>query len=228
MAVAPTIISFVANTQIKSADVNTNFTNLATWLSTNAVTADGQVPFTAAAPQCSVTPTIDDHLTRKGYVDARFAAKSGYQLFLNNAANVTLTAPVSGVAQETTLATVDSTTAIPVNATHPGLVLVATASCELRGGNGNATFLGTVEVSFDNGTTWETARRVNAVASVISPAAEGYGGLTVQTFASKASYTTASIVKARFKATQRASFSTQYSAESIQLALEVRREVPLA
>lgn len=224
MATAPIITSFVANTAIESAAVNTNFTNLATWLSTNAVTADGQVPFSAAAPQCSVTPTIDDHLTRKGYVDARFAARTGYQTFIANPSNVTFTAANT----EATLATVDSGAAIPVNATHGGLVLVATASCELLGGNGTTTFLGTVEVSFDNGTTWETARRISTVASVIAPDTQGYGGLAVQTFVKKDAYTTASIVKARFKGTQRAAYSTMYTAQNIQLALEVRREVPLA
>jgi hypothetical protein len=223
MAAAPSITTFVAGDPIESAPVNANFSNLASWLTTNAVTADGTVPFTVP-PQCSATPSIDDHLTRKAYVDVLSKSRTGYETFLATPANVTFSSG-GGV---TTLATVASDNAVPINTTNTGLVLVATASCEIVGANGNASFLGTLEVSFDNGTTWETARRVNATAVAVGSDPGGYGSLCVQTFAKKATYSTASVVKARFLAVQRSTNTNLYSAQNIQLALEVRREVPLA
>lgn len=221
------LTTFTANQPAVASEVNGNFSTIKNYVESNCIvknSAAGVTTFETVPSGPSIDPSSDNQFTRKAYVDKIKTARTGYQTFIQNAPDVVLAAS----AAETTLATVDSVTAIPTNAFQTGLVLVATASCELRGGNGGATFLGTVEVSFDNGVTWETARRMNAVASVIAPEVEGYSGLAVQTFVKRASYTSASIVRARFKAIQRASFSTQYTAANVQLVLEVRREVPLA
>jgi hypothetical protein len=219
------LTSFTANQPAVASEVNGNFTTIKNYVESYCIvknSASGVTTFETVPSGPSVDPSSDNQFTRKAYVDAVRKSRTGVQTVIANPANVTFAAANT----ETTLATVESAAAIPINTTHTGLTLVATASCELFGGNGTATFLGTVEVSFDNGTTWETARRINAVA--VPGADTGYGGIAVQTYATKDSYTTASVVKARFKATQRAAFSTMYTAASIQLALEIRREVPLA
>lgn len=220
------LTTFTANQPAVASEVNGNFTTIKNYVETYCIvknSASGVTTFETVPSGPSVDPSSDNQLTRKAYVDDIKKARTGSQTFLAEPSNVTFAA--SGAL--TTLATVDSTVAIPVNGTHGGLTLVATASAELTG-TGSASFLGSVEVSFDNGTTWEALRRVNTAAVAVGSDPSGYGGLTVQTFAKRASYTTASIVRARFLGVQRSSNTNLHTASYIQLALQVSREVPLA
>ena len=218
---------FVDGQTAIAADVNANFATLVDYIETNCIvknSADGVTAFETVPSGPATDPSTANQLARKAYVDMLSSSRMGVKTYVSNPADVT----VGVYPTFTTIATVDSDTAIPTNSTTTGLVLHATASCELFNGNGNATFQGQLEVSFDNGATWETARRMSTTAMVIASEVVGYGGLSMETFAVKAPYTTAAIVKARFKVTQRSTLTTAYTAGSIQLTLRAYREAILA
>lgn len=62
--------SFVQGTPANASDVNTNFSDLVTWINTNATHLDGAKAFTGLVTLPATTPTNANHATRKGYVDA--------------------------------------------------------------------------------------------------------------------------------------------------------------
>lgn len=70
MATSSVPYTFVAGTNILSADVNTNFNTLVTFLNTQVVHRDGTTTFTGA-PIYAVDPATANTLTRKSYVDAK-------------------------------------------------------------------------------------------------------------------------------------------------------------
>jgi hypothetical protein len=219
----PSPIEFTANTDAVAADVNSNFDAIKSYVDTYCILKDASLAFTSVPSGPSTDPVAANDFTRKAYVDALRNAYSGEMTFTSTPASVTVaTSPAF-----TSLATVDSGTAIPVNATASDLVLEATASVEYSGGNGNSTILTTLEVSFDNGATWETAARQNSACLLVAPETAAYGSVTIIKIAKKA-YASPYIVKARLLATQRASFSTAFTAQYINLALTVRRQAALA
>lgn len=219
----PSPIQFVANTNAVAADVNSNFNAIKSYVDTYCILKDGSLSFTSVPSGPSTDPTAANDFTRKAYVDALRNAYAGEQTFVSTPSSVS----VAVTPGYTSLATVDSGTAIPVNATATNLVLEATASVEYTGGNGNSTILTTLEVSFDNGATWETAARQNSPCLLVAPETTAYGSVTITKIAKKA-YASPYIVKARLLATQRASYSTAFTAQYINLALTVRRDAVLA
>lgn len=62
--------SFVQGTPANAVEVNTNFTDLITWINTNATHLDGTKAFTGLVTLPATTPSNANHATRKGYVDA--------------------------------------------------------------------------------------------------------------------------------------------------------------
>ena len=69
MATASVTYTFISGTLAKSSEVNQNFTDLVTFLNTNAITADAAKAFTAVPSGPSTDPTSGNHLARKAYVD---------------------------------------------------------------------------------------------------------------------------------------------------------------
>lgn len=62
--------SFVQGTPANAVEVNTNFTDVITWINTNAAHLDGTKAFTGLVTLPATTPSNANHATRKGYVDA--------------------------------------------------------------------------------------------------------------------------------------------------------------
>lgn len=218
---------FVDGQTAIAADVNANFATLVDYIETNCIvknSADGVTTFETVPSGPATDPSTDNQLTRKSYVDMIKNSRTGIRTYY---ASPTPDVTFNGSGAVTVLATVQSDAVIPTNATNTNLTLEAIASCETTG-TGSASFLGTVEVSFDNGATWETARRVSWVGASVGADASGYGGTSVQTLATKAYTGTAYVVKARFLGVQRTSNTNLHTAGTIQLALRVYREATLA
>lgn len=64
---------FVQGTPANADDVDTNFSDITTWINTNAVHLDGTKAFTGLVTLYGADPSASDHATRKGYVDAQVA-----------------------------------------------------------------------------------------------------------------------------------------------------------
>ena len=62
--------NFVAGTPSVADNVDQNFTDLVTWINTNAVHLDGSKAFTAVPSGPATDPTSANQLARKAYVDA--------------------------------------------------------------------------------------------------------------------------------------------------------------
>lgn len=71
MATAAVTYSFSASTLIKSAEVNTNFSDLVSFLNNQTIHKDASVAFTAVPSGPASDPTGDNQLARKRYVDYR-------------------------------------------------------------------------------------------------------------------------------------------------------------
>jgi hypothetical protein len=63
--------SFTVGTAAVAAQVNQNFTDLVTWINTNATHLDGSKPFTSVPSGPAVDPSSDNQLARKAYVDRK-------------------------------------------------------------------------------------------------------------------------------------------------------------
>lgn len=66
--------SFTQGTPANASEVNTNFSDLVTWINTNATHLDGTKAFTGLVTLPATTPSNANHATRKGYVDAQVEA----------------------------------------------------------------------------------------------------------------------------------------------------------
>lgn len=98
MATASVTYSFTANTLIKSAEGNTNFSDLVGFLNTQVIHKDGTVAFTAIPSGPGIDPSGDNQFARKAYVDklgivaqqtltangASFSATTTTDMALNN------------------------------------------------------------------------------------------------------------------------------------------------
>jgi hypothetical protein len=74
MATAASVTySFTVGTAAVAAEVNQDFTDLVTWINTNAVHLDGSKPFTAVPSGPAVDPSSDNQLARKAYVDLKMS-----------------------------------------------------------------------------------------------------------------------------------------------------------
>jgi len=60
---------FVQGTPANAGDVNANFTDVLTWINTNAAHLDGTKAFTGLVTLPSTSPSNANHATRKAYVD---------------------------------------------------------------------------------------------------------------------------------------------------------------
>lgn len=69
MAVASVSNSFAPNTLIESAEVNTNFADLVTFLNGSTMHRDASAAFTAVPSGPATDPTSANQLARKAYVD---------------------------------------------------------------------------------------------------------------------------------------------------------------
>lgn len=70
--------TFSNGTTADAIEVNTNFTDIETWINTNAVHLDGSKAFTAA-PTYAADPTSNNQLCRKYYVDNKTWAAANIQ-----------------------------------------------------------------------------------------------------------------------------------------------------
>lgn len=70
--------TFSNGTTADATEVNTNFTDIETWINTNAVHLDGSKAFTAA-PTYAADPTSNNQLCRKYYVDNKTWAAANIQ-----------------------------------------------------------------------------------------------------------------------------------------------------
>lgn len=64
--------NFVAGTPAVADDVDTNFSDLVSWINTNAVHLDASKAFTSIPSGPASDPTTGNQFTRKAYVDARY------------------------------------------------------------------------------------------------------------------------------------------------------------
>lgn len=72
MATAASVTyTFTVGTAAVAAQVNQDFTDLVTWINTNAVHLDGSKAFTAVPSGPASDPTSDNQLARKAYVDRK-------------------------------------------------------------------------------------------------------------------------------------------------------------
>lgn len=71
MATAAITYTFVAGTTIESAEANTNFNDLVSFLNTSVMHRDASSAFTAVPAGPATDPTTANQLTRKAYVDAQ-------------------------------------------------------------------------------------------------------------------------------------------------------------
>lgn len=88
--------TFVQGTPANAPEVNTNFTDLLTWINTNAAHLDGAKSFTGLVTLPASTPTNANHATRKAYVDA--LVESPIFKFAREKWTVTASAPTGTVA----------------------------------------------------------------------------------------------------------------------------------
>ena len=89
MATASVTYSFIASTLIESAKVNTDFSDLVSFLNNSVVHVDGSKAFTAVPSGPAANPTTANQFTRKGYIDGDI------QTFTPGWTNVTLGAGVT-------------------------------------------------------------------------------------------------------------------------------------
>lgn len=66
--------NFVAGTPAIADNVDQNFTDLTTWINTNAVHLDASKAFTSVPSGPAVDPSSDNQLARKAYVDRKISA----------------------------------------------------------------------------------------------------------------------------------------------------------
>ena len=64
---------FVQGTPANADDVDTNFSDITTWINTNAVHLDGTKSFTGLVTLANADPSVANHATRKSYVDGQIA-----------------------------------------------------------------------------------------------------------------------------------------------------------
>jgi len=64
---------FVQGTPANADDVDTNFSDITTWINTNAAHLDGTKSFTGMVTLPATDPSVGNHATRKAYVDAQIA-----------------------------------------------------------------------------------------------------------------------------------------------------------
>lgn len=69
MATASVTYSFAASTLIKSAEANTNFQDLVSFLNSQVIHKDASVAFTGVPSGPATDPSADNQLVRKAYVD---------------------------------------------------------------------------------------------------------------------------------------------------------------
>ena len=69
MATAAVTYTFTANTLIQSAQANTNFQDLVTFLNNSVIHKDGSIAFTAIPSGPATDPSGDNQFARKAYVD---------------------------------------------------------------------------------------------------------------------------------------------------------------
>lgn len=69
MATAAVTYTFTPNTTILSAEANTNFSDLVSFLNNSVMHRDASAAFTAVPSGPSTDPSTDNHLARKKYVD---------------------------------------------------------------------------------------------------------------------------------------------------------------
>lgn len=75
MPAASVTYSFTSGGLIKSNEVNQNFTDLTTWMNTNAIQKDASVAFTGVPSGPATDPSSANQFTRKQYVDDRRGPK---------------------------------------------------------------------------------------------------------------------------------------------------------
>lgn len=69
--------NFTAGTPAVADNVDQNFTDLTSWINTNAVHLDGSKAFTGIPSGPATDPTTANQLTRKAYVDAAIDVRCG-------------------------------------------------------------------------------------------------------------------------------------------------------
>jgi hypothetical protein len=74
MATAAVTYTFAANTLIESAEVNTNFADLVSFLNTEVIQKDASVSFTAHPSGPATDPTGDNQYARKAYFNTRLGS----------------------------------------------------------------------------------------------------------------------------------------------------------
>lgn len=68
--------TFLAGTTAQSAQVNSNFDTIVSWINTNAIQRDGSVAMTGLLSLSGGDPSSTNHATRKGYTDRYGLAKN--------------------------------------------------------------------------------------------------------------------------------------------------------
>lgn len=80
--------TFTNGTNADATKVNDNFDTIASYVNTNAILKDGSVSFTGLVTGPTTTPTSDDHLARKKYVDDTVAGTwTQYTPYFTNVTN---------------------------------------------------------------------------------------------------------------------------------------------
>ena len=69
MATASVTYTFAGGAQVKSAEHNTNYADLVTFLNTNVVHKDGAITMTGRLQLAALDPTAADHAVRKSYLE---------------------------------------------------------------------------------------------------------------------------------------------------------------
>lgn len=74
MATASVTYTFTSGTTIASAEANTNFSDLVTFLNTDVIHKDASIAFTSIPSGPASNPSTDNQFSRKKYVDDQIAA----------------------------------------------------------------------------------------------------------------------------------------------------------
>lgn len=156
----PVSNEFVADTDIVASDMNTNFSELVTFVNTNLISADGAKAMTANLT-LNGDPSGDDHAARKKYVDDRLVTST----------------KVNGAA----ISSVGPNTIATINITDPGYDIDVWASAQIMASSTSASKIWEFQLRLQNVTITGTRKSLPAgfqTATVLLPMQKKVTGFT--------------------------------------------------
>lgn len=181
--------TFTAGTSAVASQVNTNFSEVVSYINTNSVLSDATVAFTQVPSGPSTDPSSNNHLTRKLWVDRQVGSAIGQET----------DGTFSGITVFDTYYNVGQMD-LAVPSGKP-IFVDATGSFIALNHNGVTSFWAQMAVSLNNGSTWVYGPQL-AIASPGGVAAGGTPRIMVS------GTPTVALVKVYLRVQQRASLST--------------------